>query len=341
MEQRPWYRSLGLVVLLASAATLQAQPAAIPVLELPVACRLNDECWVVNHVDLDPSAERQDYRCGAMTYDNHRGTDIGIVHGGLDSLRGDTSVLAAAPGVVRGTRDGMPDTGIGGTIEASLKGRECGNGVVVAHEGGWTTQYCHLQRGSVAVRTGERVVAGQKLGRIGMSGMAAFPHVHFQVSRAAGVVDPFSGPSSETRKATRCTAAADALWTPRALTALDYPAGRVVSSIWLREQPADDPVAGQASQLTTWQENTAVHFRAIFLGVSPGDRLSMTVTDAAGKTVAQNSRVAERSQIRVLLWIRIPASARTTGSLTGDASIASGTTVHRSPPALLQRATDR
>jgi murein DD-endopeptidase MepM/ murein hydrolase activator NlpD len=341
MEQRPWYRSLSLVVLFASAATLQAQPAAALVLELPVACRLNEECWVVNHVDLDTSADRQDYRCGAMTYDNHRGTDIGIVHGGLDSLRGDTSVLAAAPGVVRGTRDGMPDTRIGSNAAGSLKGRECGNGVVVAHEGGWTTQYCHLQRGSVAVRTGERVIAGQKLGRIGMSGMAAFPHVHFQVARSAGIVDPFSGPTTQTQPPKRCAAAADALWTPGALSMLGYPAGRVVSSMWLQDPPPDDPVTGRTSELTTWQENTAVHFRAIFLGVSPGDRLVVRVTDAAGKTVAENSRVAERSQIRVSLWLRVPASARATGTLTGDASIASGTTAHRSAPALLRRAAAR
>jgi D-3-phosphoglycerate dehydrogenase len=57
----------------------------------------------------------------------------------------------------------MPDTGLRGEIA----GRECGNGVVIAHEDGWETQYCHMRRGSVAVQPGERVARGQTLGLVG------------------------------------------------------------------------------------------------------------------------------------------------------------------------------
>lgn len=39
---------------------------------------------------------------------------------------------------------------------------------------------CHLQRGSVQVRQGQRVRVGQTLGRCGNSGNSTEPHVHLQ-----------------------------------------------------------------------------------------------------------------------------------------------------------------
>ncbi len=62
-----------------------------------------------------------------------------------------------------------------------MAGQECGNGVVIAHDGGWETQYCHLARGSVRLREGERVETGTPLGLVGLSGQTEFPHLHFSV----------------------------------------------------------------------------------------------------------------------------------------------------------------
>jgi hypothetical protein len=39
----------------------------------------------------------------------------------------------------------------------------------------------HLRRGSVAVREGQRVAPGERLGSCGNSGNTAFPHIHFHV----------------------------------------------------------------------------------------------------------------------------------------------------------------
>ena len=339
MRPRSCWGSLCLAALLSLALGARAQHGPFPRFELPVACLPKQECWVVNHVDLDPSEGRRDYRCGAMTYDGHRGTDFGIVHGGLESLRGDTGVFAAAPGVVRGVRDGVPDNGTGANGAARQEGRECGNGVVVAHENGWTTQYCHLAQGSVTVRVGERVASGQKLGRIGMSGMAAFPHVHFQVAHAARIVDPFSGPQATAPQ--RCALAPDTLWSPGALAALEYPASRVVSATWLKSPPDADPVSVPAQELARWTGNFPVFFRAIFLGVSPGDQLRVTVVDPSGKTVAENRSVTERAQIRVSMWVQIPSLANMNTSLSGEASITSGGTLHRSGPVRLSRTAER
>jgi hypothetical protein len=50
----------------------------------------------------------------------------------------------------------------------------------------------HLARGSVAVQTGERVAAGQLLGRVGNSGNSSEPHLHIHAKRggdAASILD--------------------------------------------------------------------------------------------------------------------------------------------------------
>ena len=56
-----------------------------------------------------------------------------------------------------------------------------GNYVVVDHGGDEFGVYAHARQGSVAVKVGERVRRGQTLARIGASGSAFFPHLHFQL----------------------------------------------------------------------------------------------------------------------------------------------------------------
>lgn len=60
-----------------------------------------------------------------------------------------------------------------------------GNYVVVDHGGGAFAVYAHLQQGSVRPVIGARVQRGQELARVGASGSAMFPHLHFQLQDAA------------------------------------------------------------------------------------------------------------------------------------------------------------
>jgi hypothetical protein len=71
------------------------------------------------------------------------------------------------------------------------EGRECSNGVAMVHEGGWETQCCHLRKGSITVKQGKQVSAGDIIGQVSMSGRAEFPHVHLSVRRDGEVIDPF------------------------------------------------------------------------------------------------------------------------------------------------------
>ena len=93
-------------------AALAARPSPFP-LALPIDCRPGEDCWVINHVDLDPGPGRRDYRCGAMSYDGHKGTDFALRN--LARLADDVAVLAAADGRVVGARDGMADVSIATT----------------------------------------------------------------------------------------------------------------------------------------------------------------------------------------------------------------------------------
>lgn len=60
--------------------------------------------------------------------------------------------------------------------------------VEVEHSGGVVTRYAHCQ--TTQVRVGDRVAAGQSIARVGSSGLATGPHVHFEVIARGASVDP-------------------------------------------------------------------------------------------------------------------------------------------------------
>jgi murein DD-endopeptidase MepM/ murein hydrolase activator NlpD len=63
--------------------------------------------------------------------------------------------------------------------------------VTIAHGAGVRTMYSHLSR--IGVRVGQQVAAGRRIGRIGASGRATGPHLHFEVRLRGAAVDPLTG----------------------------------------------------------------------------------------------------------------------------------------------------
>ncbi|HYO83907.1 MAG TPA: M23 family metallopeptidase, partial [Bryobacteraceae bacterium] len=63
-----------------------------------------------------------------------------------------------------------------------------GNYVVLDVGDGRFVTYAHLIPGSLTVKRGDRVRAGQVLGKIGNSGNSSGPHLHFQVATGPGVL---------------------------------------------------------------------------------------------------------------------------------------------------------
>ena len=92
-------------------------------------------------------------------------------------------VRAAAAGRVVASRNDLSDQ-----IPGSLPDPHTitvdnvdGNFVVLDHGGGIYTFYAHFQPKSVKVVRGDRVEAGQELGRLGNTGNTSGPHLHFHV----------------------------------------------------------------------------------------------------------------------------------------------------------------
>lgn len=224
-----WLRAaFGLALLLAAVGSSAAAP---PQLQLPVACEYGKTCFIQNYFDHDPGPGRADYHCGRLTYDGHHGTDFRL-RDEVDMQHG-VPVLAAAAGVVKATRDGMADISIRDLPPDSIKGREAGNGVIIEHEDGWTTQYSHMRRGSVAVHPGEMVQAGDRLGLVGLSGNTEFPHLDITVRHNGALVDPFVGKGAEQP----CGTAGASLWAPGVTAALTYQSTGVLRAFLADAKP--------------------------------------------------------------------------------------------------------
>lgn len=63
-----------------------------------------------------------------------------------------------------------------------------GHHVIVEHPSGLATLYAHL--GQVNVSVNDTVYSGKELGKIGMTGFSTGPHLHFEIRRAGGAIDP-------------------------------------------------------------------------------------------------------------------------------------------------------
>lgn len=97
-------------------------------------------------------------------------------HGGLDliSQQGET-VKAAADGIVK-------------EVVHSTKG--LGNVVSIEHADGYLTRYAHLE--NTRVVKGQKVMRGQVIGQVGMSGNSFAPHLHYEVMKDTLRMDPLN-----------------------------------------------------------------------------------------------------------------------------------------------------
>ena len=98
-----------------------------------------------------------------------------VQHRGLDfaGTRG-TQVLSVASGVV---------------IRASRQAGY-GNLVEIDHGNGYRTRYAHNDE--LVVKPGDHVTAGQIIAKMGSTGRASAPHVHFEVLKDGAIINPSS-----------------------------------------------------------------------------------------------------------------------------------------------------
>ena len=121
--------------------------------------------------------------------------DVGAFDGTLRQVQiAGAPVFAACAGVVEQAFDGLEDTTEDTDLDALERQmgespRIDGNHVLLRHPHGELSLYAHLGKGSVAVRPGQAVEAGQLLGWVGSSGSSWIPHLHFHV-----MLDGLHGP---------------------------------------------------------------------------------------------------------------------------------------------------
>jgi len=99
-----------------------------------------------------------------------------------DYLIYDKPVLAPAAGVVISAVDGLPDTAIDGSDVFNPSGNHVDLGVTP----GEILHFAHLKPGSVRVKAGDRVSAGQEIGHVGNSGNSSEPHLHIHLQDEPG-----------------------------------------------------------------------------------------------------------------------------------------------------------
>ncbi len=96
----------------------------------------------------------------------HRGVDYAAPHG--------ASVVAISAGSV-----------VSATVDATN-----GRMVRLRHAGGYESYYLHLSAFAPGIRGGARVEQGQLVGRVGSTGLATGPHLHYGLRRDEAWIDP-------------------------------------------------------------------------------------------------------------------------------------------------------
>lgn len=293
---------------------VSAAQAGSPPFEVPVDCDMTKACSIQKYFDHDPGPERMDYACGRLSKDGDVATDIRTPD--YPTMERGLTVVAAAPGVVRATRDGMQDISVRNIGQEAIKGREAGNGVVIDHGDGWETQYSHMKRGSVLVRSGDRVITGQPLGQIGLSGNTEFPHVNFAVRYRGRPVDPFVG-LVETFS---CGGERQPLWSEVALASMPYHASTALIAGFATDKPdADDARHGAYADERLPASAPALVFWADISGTMAGDVQRIRIDGPDGRPVHRAETVLEQSNISWFAFsgLRRPQAGWRPGTYSG------------------------
>jgi hypothetical protein len=91
------------------------------------------------------------------------------MHNGIDIVSSDKTIYAANSGTV---------------IKAGQISNDCGVGVKIKHDDGYTSEYCHLR--STNVSPGQKVEKGSQIGIMDSTGASSGDHLHFGIMDSQG-----------------------------------------------------------------------------------------------------------------------------------------------------------
>jgi len=298
-----------LALILASATPVVAD---VSFLGMPLDCVLGETCVIEDYPDVDPTDAFSDYHCGLKTRDGHSGTDFALI--GFDQMDQGVRVIAAAAGRVQAIRNTRPDQPyVPGT---DLHGQECGNAVRIDHGNGYQSVYCHMKLGSVRVTPGQRVLKGQLLGEVGLSGLTNYPHLHLTITQGDALVDPFA-PGQDNA----CSTPLQTLWvdTPKYTDAGLFTVG-VSDSV-----PELDAVQSGAARRTTLSPADALVLYAHAFHGNRYDRIDFEMFGPDGMIFEHTARLdVDQAQLMRAYGRRAPGEGWPKGAYRGYARMIRG-----------------
>jgi hypothetical protein len=299
-------------------------PAAAQ-LQAPLDCTQEAACFIQNYPDVDAGPGAQDPFCGSRTYDGHDGLDIRIR---MAAARAGVHVLSPAAGKVVAVRDGEVDGKARTSGRDAVADRECGNGVLIATSDNVEVQLCHMRENSITVKPGADVSAGERLGLVGQSGMAQFPHLHISVRRSGAPIDPGSGKPLASGGCTKDGGKSGAtLWSQAARQSLPFQTSPSIAD-WgfvekAPEKPSDVDLAPSASAAGN---GDALIFYAAFGAPAQGDLLRLRLIAPDGSVLGEQDFVQPKDQAQMMRYVgkRTPTGGWRAGPYRGEAAIVRG-----------------
>mgnify|MGYP003385809337 FL=1 len=261
----------------------------------PLVCEPGRTCWILNYPDIDADpAKAQDYSCGPSAAEGDSFLRIGLADATAIPL--DMMVLAAQGGVVKDANDGISDRVIASRKQLAAGSLNCGNGIVIDHGMGLQSAYCHLRKGSIKVKKGDRVMKGQVIASAGQSGLATWPQLGFAILKSGYMVDPVTGNTS----AEGCG------FKERPIIALppefmSYQPAAIVS-MGFSISPADREaiaLGGAPRFATINREERTINLWAMVLGIHTGDEVDIRIRDPRGRTFQNQNFVADKDYDRL------------------------------------------
>jgi hypothetical protein len=192
--------------------------------------------------------------------------------------------------------------------------------VVIRHAGSLETQYCHLANGSIGVKTGDSVKAGDVIGRVGLSGRTEYPHLHFTVRHAGAIVDPFAYAAPQ-----GACDAGRSLWRPELRDALAYKARSVLNTGFAARDVSMQAIDEGPGVPTAEAAALLAYARAI--GLKAGDVQTLTLRGPDGAVLATNSArplSGDQAQSMVFAGVRRPAAGWPRGRYIGEYVVRQG-----------------
>jgi len=266
-----------------------AQSTAAQDMAFPLVCEPGRTCFILNYPDLNAAAGKaQDYACGPSASDGDLFLRLALPDATMIGMN--VLVLAAADGVVEDASDGISDRMVASKAEVPAGTLNCGNGIVIDHGMGWQTAYCHLKKGSIAVREGERVVKGQAIAAAGQSGLATWPQLGFAIRKGGYLVDPITGQTQEEGCGFK----------ERPVIALPpefmryQPASIVTMGFSLNVVNRNDIAYGSAARYATIsRDERRINLWAMAMGVHKDDKIEVRIRDPRGRTFHHQEIIAD------------------------------------------------